>query len=254
MIGQNLLRIISIGQFMWGETVTSSERTGIHNKESAAIESIEEDIDLYSKKVYKMQHDQKSKDKDACIKLGKDISKKLENLTQEYQQDSARIGKIKKLSKQFRQIEAQFLELKDSKIDKQSIFVNDDDDSLEFDQPESTDNYVKTQKLAPREEKHVLKLSKTQEATLNVEMAIASEQRGSILELEQEFIELKECFADLHQLVEEQQVSLTQIEDNVVEAHKHNEVAVQSVVTAGNRTIVKGTLNTISAVSSCSIQ
>jgi t-SNARE complex subunit (syntaxin) len=248
----NLKIHLSTNQKMWGETSTDKTE---RNVQSNQLEHMEEEIDSFSKKVYNLsKRDFKKSEKDKCVKHAIDISHKLTKYTQEFQGDSLKLAKIKKLTKQFNQINDSFTELKESKLDKQPKFHNEhenEDDMV----GEVSDSVLRYREMEVKQQQ-VAKLTKTQEATLNVEMAIAMETRNSVLELEEEFKELHGCFRDLEELVNEQQVQMDTIEENVTDANSSTEVAVQSVVTAGNRTIVKGTTNVVGAVAGavCTIQ
>lgn len=217
---------------MWEDII---ERNVSHQVQN--LESLEDDIDNFSKKVYKYIKEHKQTEKDSCIIIIKEINEKFQTFSQQFQDDELKTTKLKKLKKQFQQLEEQFSNYKEQQtIKKNTILVDEEEEVMDHQnkkEPEQKDL------LEPKK----IVLAKYQQATLNVEKEIAKETFHRVIELQHEMIELNECFRDLEELVNQQQEKLDTIEDNITEGVKNQEVAVQNIKIAGDRTIVKSVTN-----------
>lgn len=223
---------------MWEDTI---ERNVSHQVQN--LDSLEEEIDAFSKKVYKYTKENKASEKESGQKSIKEINHKFQEYTKQFQDDSLKMTKLKKLKKQFQQLEEQFLNHKEKTVKQTKILEEEEDDVIDLNKRE--------EKQQEKLQEKKITLSKAQQATLNVELEIAKETRHQVFQLENEMVELKQCFQDLEDLVQEQQVKMDTIEENVTEGVKNSEVAVQNIKIAGQRTITNSVIN---VGSNCEIQ
>jgi hypothetical protein len=243
---------------IWGEKVVKKD-TDLNNKTTLKFEKyvnlVEEISNKISsmKKISKNSTNYKIKIKTESTKC-QEIIEKIEELESVIKNnlDSTQSRQFKKISAQFKELKIEFekeLEIKKimdkedmenkKNFKKQIKFKNnnfDSDDEQEDMYKESKeDQQVKDQKKKIQKDK--IFLSYTQNSTLDVEEKIAQETYNEMVYLQGEMTGLQECFKDLHDMVESQDVSIDLIQDNITKTNENVDVAVEDIKISGNMTI-----------------
>eukprot|EP01080_Neovahlkampfia_damariscottae_P001394 gene1394-12014_t len=233
---------------MWAEKERAVERKDqkdIVEKDEifTEVENMATKVEHFSKLVFRLLNsssDQSTKIKNKnfseCFTKKKQISKELEFLHEQvHNKNNPKLKlQLKKISTQFTALDGKLQAQKDQEIKSGHIKVKQN--SKVFEEQEEDDEQIEWE-----DERQIQKpksqLTKTQEATLNVERLIALETNHSVQELEQEMKELQGLFKDLNDMVDTQQISLDEIENNVDESSLENlEVAVQNIKIANKGT------------------